>query len=60
MYVYRIFLIHSSVGGRLSCFSDLTVVNSATMNTGVHVSIFLDVHSGVDLLDHMVVLFLFF
>ena len=60
VYVYCIFLIHSSVGGRLSCFYDLTVVNSAAMNIGVHISVFLDVYSGVDLLDHMVVLFLCF
>ena len=36
--MYHIFFIHSSVNGHLGCFHVLTVVNSATMNTGRHVS----------------------
>ena len=36
--MYHIFFIHSSVSGHLGCFHVLTVVNSATMNTGRHVS----------------------
>ena len=37
--MYHSFLIHSSADGHLGCFHVLTVVNSAVMNTGVHVSL---------------------
>ena len=37
VYMYPIF-IHSSVDGHLVCFHVLAIVNSAAMNTGVHVS----------------------
>ena len=38
MYVYHNFLIHSSADGQLGGFHVLAVVNSAAVNTGVHVS----------------------
>ena len=37
VYMYHSFLIHSSAYGHLGCFHD--IVNSAAMNTGVHVSV---------------------
>ena len=36
--MYHIFFIHSSVDGYLGCFHVLPIVNSAAMNTGMHVS----------------------
>ena len=38
IYMYHIFSIHSSVDGHLGCFHVLVIINSAAMNTGIHVS----------------------
>ena len=37
IYMYKTF-IHTSVNGPLGCFHVLSIVNSAVMNIGVHVS----------------------
>ena len=58
------FFIHSSVNGYLGGFYVLAIVNSATMNIGVHVSfqimIFYRYMPRSQTLDDMVVLFLVF
>ena len=68
-YIYiHIIFIHSSVDGHLGCFHVLAIVNSAARNNQVHVSFQISVfifsgyiiYPGVELLDHMVVLFLVF
>ena len=40
------FFMHSSVDGYLGCFYVLDIINSATVNTGVHVSFTIVVCSG--------------
>ena len=64
MHAYSIF-IHLAVEGLLSCFHVLVIVNSAVVDIGVHVSFWIsifvffpNIYPGVELLDHMVVLFL--
>ena len=44
--MWHIFFIHSSVDGHLGCFHVLAIVNSATMNTEVHVPFRITVFSG--------------
>ena len=46
VYMYHNFFIHSSVDGHLGCFHVLAIVNSATMNIGVHVPFWIMDFSG--------------
>ena len=46
VYTYQNVFICSPVSGRLDCFHVLAIVNSAAMNTGVHVSFRIVVFSG--------------
>ena len=39
VYMYHSFLIHSSADGHVGCLHVLAIINSAVMNTGVHVSL---------------------
>ena len=44
--MYHSFFIHSSVSGHVGCFHVLTIVNSAEMSNGIHVSFSILVSSG--------------
>ena len=44
--MYHNFFIHSSISGHQDCFLVLAIVNSATMNNGIHVSLSILVSSG--------------
>ena len=59
--MYHNFLIHSCADGHLGCFHVLAIINRATMNIGVHVSLSILVSSvcmpAVGLVGHMAVLF---
>ena len=65
--VFHIFFIFSFVDGHLGSFHILTIVNSPTIKSGMHVCFqirvfggFLDESSGVEFLAPMLVLFLVF
>ena len=67
IYTDYIFFIHSSVDGHLGCFHILASINNAGVNIKVHVYFqvsfsffFSDIYPEVELLDHMVALFLVF
>ena len=61
---YCIFFIYSSVDTHLVCFHFIAIINNSAMNIAVYVSFLIiiftssDIYPGVELLDHMVVLFL--
>ena len=55
------FCIYSSFDSYSGCFHILAIINNAAINVEMHVSVFLfssDIYSGVELLYHIVVLFL--
>ena len=65
--MYKPHLLYLSTDVHSGCFCILTIVNSAAMNTRMHVSFwisvspfFLDIYPGVGLLDHMANLILGF
>ena len=61
-----IIFIHLFVDGHLGCFHIMVIVNNAAMNFEVHISFELvfsfssGKYSGVELVDHVAVLFLIF
>ena len=46
VYIYHNFFIHSSVDAYLGCFRVLAIVNSAAVNSGIHVSFLVSVSLG--------------
>ena len=65
VYIYNIFVIHSSIDSHLDCFPVLPNVNSAGVKFGVHLYLWITVFCGyicpgVGVLDHMLAQFLLF
>ena len=62
IYIYHIFLTHSSINRHLGCFRVLDIVNTAAMNIGVNISfsmkVCLDICPEVGWLGHMIALYL--
>ena len=62
--MYKNFFTHLSVDGHLGSFHVLAIVNSATMNSGIHVSLSILISSGYmprsGVAGYMVVLLLLF
>ena len=58
VWIYHILLIHSSVDEYLGCFYLLAIMNNATINICVQISVwtyvFLRIYPRVELLGHMV------
>ena len=46
VYIYHSFFIQSSVDGHLGCFHVLAIINSASVNTEIHVSFSVLISSG--------------
>ena len=65
IYIYHIFFIHSSISGHLG-FHLSVIVNNLSGNMGVQISleillsILFNIHPEVELLDHIIFLFLAF
>ena len=64
LYIHS-FFIHSFINGRVGCFHVLATANNSAMNIGVHISFRVSAfvffgYPEVELLDHLVVLFLIF
>ena len=64
--MYHIFFIHSSINRHLGCFCVLAIINNAAVKFQVQISFKilisfpLDKYTEVELLDCVIVLFLFF
>ena len=64
--VYNIFFTRLSVDGHIGCLHVIAIVNNASVNIGVHISLQIvisfpsDIYPEVILLDHKAVLFLIF